>query len=97
MKKFNFVLIFGITCILTMCQLQLPAMAKIERGIDYECPKFGLIFLSDQFSCNHYYVCNFGILSYLSCPFGLHFNKVLSICDLPINANCDVQAVTPIL
>lgn len=51
-------------------------------------PEFGLR-LPHEYNCTLFYVCDRGQAVLQSCPPGLHFNRLLQLCDWPESAGCD--------
>ncbi|XP_068081548.1 uncharacterized protein [Anabrus simplex] len=45
--------------------------------------------LPDDTDCSKFWRCNHEIPKQETCPDGLHFNRVLQVCDWPIRAGCD--------
>lgn len=48
-------------------------------------------FLAHATSCTAYFVCSNGTPLERQCAQGLHFNRILRICDIPSNANCQID------
>ncbi|XP_045487679.1 peritrophin-1-like [Pieris rapae] len=59
-----------------------------EQAVDWTIEK---LFAHED--CNKFYQCTHGYPVERICPAGLHFNEAESICDWPINVNC--QPATP--
>lgn len=53
-------------------------------------------YMAHQTSCSSYYVCHGGTPIQRECASGLHFNRVLRICDIPESAGCTSQDVIQI-
>lgn len=48
-------------------------------------------YLAHASSCSQYFVCSNGTPLPRTCAQGLHFNRILRICDTPTNANCQLE------
>ncbi|XP_046832523.1 uncharacterized protein LOC124430268 [Vespa crabro] len=73
-----------------------PSSKKVSstytEGVPDHCPPddYGkLVHLPHETNCSLFYKCNKGQKVLQKCPPGLHFNKVMQICDLPENAKCE--------
>lgn len=96
MKKLKFSLIFGITCVLTMSQLQFTAMANVERTTGVVCPVSGLHIIPDPSSCDSFYLCINGVPKLQHCALGLKFDIASNSCNLPEYTTCaDLPIIEP--
>lgn len=60
------------------------------NGSGNDCPPSndGLAVHLPHANCSLFYKCNWGVKVEMSCPPGLHFNRVLQVCDWPRSAGC---------
>lgn len=65
-----------------------PSKAMCDFNSFEQCPDFGIEHLSHPVSCEKYILCVGGARVELSCPFGLHYSRLLSSCVQPDIANC---------
>ncbi|XP_044261534.1 probable chitinase 10 isoform X2 [Tribolium madens] len=82
-----------ITLVLCFIVYQAEAGDKEIWPIPTECPKIDpleyTVHLQHESDCTKFYKCDHGKKVEFDCPAGLHFNKVLQVCDWPGNAGCE--------
>ncbi|GJQ81031.1 hypothetical protein Trydic_g21841 [Trypoxylus dichotomus] len=69
-----------------------PKAPNDNDGPDGSCPLNNnpatVYFLADRRDCSVFYKCDWGVPIAKACSPGLHFNRVLNVCDWPWNAGC---------
>jgi len=76
------------------CNLPYGTGCEGDDNLEQTCPATDgpfPVFLADAYSCEVYHVCHGGVPIRRQCIGGFHFNPILQICDIPENANCQIQ------
>lgn len=61
------------------------------NDLDPRCPVNNpeyVLHLPHEYDCTKFYKCDWGRAILFDCPAGLHFNRVLQVCDWPADAGC---------
>ena len=64
----------------------------MSSGVVYAVPDCSVSvdkYIPDPYDCSHFYKCANGTPIHLECPPGTEFDKSMSICNLPQDANCE--------
>lgn len=68
-----------------------PVSETTPGDLNSNCPGDNsgrVVHLPHESQCTQFYKCDWGRAVLQYCPDGLHFNRVLSVCDWPVNAKC---------